>query len=81
MRKTPRTTPGRVIVERADVDRRDRRTGTELMWTCLLLVVPLVVGVMVDVAFSWWAGLAAFMVAAVATGVGAYRSGSPGSRP
>ncbi len=80
MRKTPRTTPGRVIVGRAETLRHGGRAGAELLWAGVLLAVPLVVGVAVDVAVSWWAGFAAFMIAAMLTGVGAYRSGRPGSR-
>jgi hypothetical protein len=45
-----------------------------LLWSCLLVAVPLVVGLAINACFGWWSGLAAFLVAAVLTGVAAWRT-------
>jgi hypothetical protein len=45
-----------------------------VLWSLALVAVPLGSGLAVNSAFGWWPGLGAFLVAAVITGVGAYRS-------
>jgi hypothetical protein len=46
----------------------------EVLWSCALVAVPLAAGLAVDAAFGWWPGLGAFLVAAMITGVAAYRT-------
>jgi hypothetical protein len=46
----------------------------EVLWSCALVAVPLGAGLAVDAIFGWWSGLGAFLVAAVITGVAAYRT-------
>jgi hypothetical protein len=46
----------------------------EVLWSCALVAVPLGSGLAVDAVFGWWPGLAAFLVAAVITGVAAHRT-------
>jgi hypothetical protein len=46
----------------------------EMLWSCALVAVPLGAGLAVDAVFGWWSGLGAFLVAAVITGVAAYRT-------
>jgi hypothetical protein len=45
-----------------------------VLWSCALVAVPLGAGLAVDAIFGWWSGLGAFLVAAVITGVAAYRT-------
>jgi hypothetical protein len=45
-----------------------------VLWSCALVAVPLGAGLAVDAVFGWWSGLGAFLVAAVITGVAAYRT-------
>jgi hypothetical protein len=60
MRKIPRATPS--------------RAHGQLWWSCALLLVPLGSGLAVNYTVGWWPGLAAFLVAGVLTGRGAYRA-------
>jgi hypothetical protein len=69
-----------LAIARQRSERRPRSPRLSvLLWSCLLVVVPLVVGVLINIGFGWWLGLAAFLVAAVLTGSAAHRSG-PGGR-
>ena len=58
--------------ERRPSDRRG--SLLEVLWSCALVAVPLGAGLAVDAVFGWWSGLGAFLVAAVITGVAAYRT-------
>jgi 4-hydroxybenzoate polyprenyltransferase len=46
----------------------------EVLWCFVLVAVPLGSGLAVNAALGWWPGLGAFLVAAVITGVAAYRT-------
>jgi hypothetical protein len=61
-RETPQRTTGRV------------RLGG-LLWTFLLVSVPLGIGLAVNSGLGWWPGLWAFLLAAVVMGTLAHRSG------
>lgn len=52
----------------------------ELLWCALLVGVPLGAGLAFDAWFGWWPGLAAFLLAAVITGIAAHRTDPRRSR-
>jgi transposase len=47
---------------------------TDLLWSCLVTGMPLGAGLAVNAGFGWWPGLAALVIAAVPTGIVAYRT-------
>ena len=59
---------------RSAKDRSHDSTPLNLLWSCLLIGVPLVVGLAINACLGWWSGLAAFLIAAVLTGVAAWRT-------
>ena len=48
---------------------------TQWLWSCVLLVVPLALGLAVDLVLGWWPGLMALLAASLCTGALAYRAG------
>lgn len=54
---------------------RSPRGVSDLFWSFMLLVAPLLAGLVVHFSIGWWAGLGAFMVTGLVIGLAASRSG------